>query len=536
MADRSLAFFTTIANKQSNPDPKTGLSTSSHTVQYDIKKYDKTDPLKGSTSESKTVNYNLVNSGQTDGQFINYQGNSATNNFTAFTSNPELESDIKLSSIIEWTQKHHPSMKLKAEHFAYLKDFGVYPANRLIVLRRFADGVPHDLFNCSTKPTNTMVTYYNLEKSPFTISFNEEWDHFSDSIMTLLQDVVGIKFDDLPGIGGIIKAAGAAAPSNLQQTVIEAIGQKLGLVSSGDAIYGDPNIIYEAAIRKSDSEGVHSGLKSTFSMTFETTYVFREINGVDAKTMMLDILSNAVHMGTSNGRFLLTHNANEKLSKIINAMQSGDVDALLNDIIDAISDIVVKSGELLSNIMSNVVKDVTAAVQGDTKPIVDDILNGVNSIIRNRFSRYKWKLRGAIGAMTGQHTAPWHITIGNPKHPWLTVGNLIVKTVNLDFGGELSYNDMPTELTVKITLEQGRTMGAQELTSIFNNGKGRIYDTPEKIQTLKVPNDQQITFNDSSTKNDQSQNVTNTQVDTDKQNDIPNTSQFSLNNTADTTI
>lgn len=533
MADRSLAFFTTLANKTTSVDPTTGLNTNQHTVQYDIKKYDQTDPLKPGTSESKTVNYNLVQSLQAEGQFINYQGNSATNNFTPTTAYPELDSDIKLSSIIEWTKKNHPSMVVSYANFTYLKDFGVYPANRLMILRRFTDGVPHDLFNCTTIPLNTMCTYYSLEKSPFTFTCNEEWTPFSSSIMTLLQDVVGIKFDSIPVIGGIINAATTAAPSNLQQTVIEAIGQKLGLTSSGDALYGDPNIIYEAAIRKADSEGISSGLSSSITLNFETTYIFREINGVDAKAEMLDIIANAIHMGTSNARFILTHNANDKLNKIMTAMSSGDITDLLKTILEAISDTFNKSAKLLKNVADTAIKDGAEALKGNSKPLIDDILSTANYIIKNRFSRYKWQLRGAVGALTGQHTAPWHITIGNPKCPWFTIGNLVISSVNLDFGGELSYVDIPTEVTVKIQLKSGRNMGAEELTSLFNNGKGRIYDTPEKIQILKVPNNQLSTFNDTPQSNNgnQDQNISNAPVDTNTKNNITNTSNFMLNNT-----
>lgn len=538
MSDRSLSFFVTIANQQNNPDSQTGMSTSSHEVQYNIKKYDPNNPLKGTTSENKTTNYTVVNSLQSEGEFINYVGNSSTNNYIAYTPNPEHESDIKLSSIIEWTQQEHPSMKLNIFHFAYLKDFRTYPANRLMILRRYNDGVPHDLFNCSVKPINTMVSYYSLEEPPFKIGFSEEWTDFTSSIMELLEDVIGIKFNSVPGIGKIIEAAQNVTPSNLQQTVIEAIGQKLGLISKGEAIYGDPNIIYQAKIRKADGENMQkSGLKTDIKINFKTTYVLREIKGIDAKVAMLDIIANAVSMGTSNARFILTHNGNDKLNKIISAMQNGNVDALLDEIIEGISDIVSKSTELLSDLISSIATDVSQAAQGNTAPIVSDVLAVAGKIIKNRFSRYKWQLRGAIGALSGQHTAPWHITIGNPKFPWFTCGNLVVDNVNLDFGGELAYNDMPTELTVTIGLSNGRPLGAQEITSLFNNGKGRIYDTPDKIQTLKVPQDQQLQFNDSgavdpsitetNAPTDTTEDVSNSPTDTDSTQQVENSSDFS---------
>jgi hypothetical protein len=71
---------------------------------------------------------------------------------------------IKLSSIIDWTQKNHEAMRLNVFHFAYLKDFGVYPANRLMVLRRFNGPVPDDIFSCLKKLKSTKD--YNINKIP----------------------------------------------------------------------------------------------------------------------------------------------------------------------------------------------------------------------------------------------------------------------------------------------------------------------------------------------------------------------------------
>ena len=67
------------------------------------------------------------------------------------------------------------------------------------------------------------------------------------------------------------------------------------------------------------------------------------------------------------------------------------------------------------------------------------------SLLKSRYQRYKWQLRGAVGAMTGYATAPWHITLGNPMYPWFSCGNMIVDGVELEAGGELGYEDMFTE-------------------------------------------------------------------------------------------
>lgn len=537
--DRSLQFFLNGPNPQTQPDSKTGLSTSTTEVQFDVTTYDPNDPNTATNNEKRNINYTLVNSLQSEGQFINYLGNSATNDFRPITQNPEHESDIKLSNIIQWSQENKPALKLNAFQFAYLKNFNTYPANRLMILRRFPEAVPHDIFNTQVKATNTMVSYYDLEKSPFTLGFNEEWERFDKSIMELIQDVIGIKFDSIPVVGDVFKAAQNATPSNLQQELLAGIGKRLGLVTTGDNLYGDPNVIYKAAIRTADGENVSTGLNSTINIDFETTYVMLEANGVDAKAAMLDIIANAIHMGTSNARFILTHNASDGLNEIIREMEQGNVEGLLSNILEGLSEAISGVTDILKDLIGST--SPSGNPTAPTSSFGDRLGELASQILRNRFSRYKWQMRGAIGALSGMHTAPWHISIGNPKCPWFTCGNLIVKSVNLDFGGELGYNDMPTEVKVTIKLESGRPLGANEIASLFNNGRGRIYDTPEKLQKIYVPtgqayklngneNTESPTNNQKNKSNISNQNLSNDVSDNDLANNVPNTSDFSLNN------
>lgn len=497
--DRSLLFFLSGPNPQKNRDSRTGLSTSDTSVQFDVTKYDPNNP-RNTTTEQKTVNFTLVNSLQNEDQFMNYLGNSSTNDFRPVSFNPEHESDIKLSNIIQWTQDKKPALKLTAFHFAFLKNFNTYPANRIVALRRFREAVPHDIMNVQAKPLNTMISYYDMEK-PFTFDFNEVWEDFNKGLYELVQDVIGIKFNNVGGSGSwvsdAIKGLEAASVSNLEQYLLQSVGHKLGLITTGDNLFGDPNVIYQAKIRRANGEDIEnnsSGLECNFRYQFETTYVMLETNNIDARAAMLDIIANAVHMGTSNSRFILTHNASDGLSAIIKEMERGNVEGLLSKVLDGLIEGMKKVGEGLSELLgafkpiNNEQGETTLA--GVAQGVSNGIEQVVSGILRDRFSRYRWQMRGAIGALSGMHTAPWHLTIGNPKAPWFTIGNLVVTKVDLSFNGEMGYNDMPTELTVKISLENGRPMGANEITSLFNNGRGRIYDTPEKIQKIYIPNTQ----------------------------------------------
>ena len=485
--DRSLQFFVSIYNLPTPTDNLTGLKTTDYTVTYDINKYDPKDSLAGNTIESKDVTYNVVQSLQSDGQFINYLGNSTTNDYRPYQVNPEHESDISLASIIDWTQKNFPAMKLNYANLAYHKDVKVYPANRLMVLRRFPGAVNDNLFNTEISPLHTMCTFYDFDNLPLKITFNEKWEQFSGSFLDVLSDVIGIHVDQIPGVGGAINMG---ASSNLAQDIFTKIAQKLNIVSEGGMPYGDPNIVYDAAVRTADGEKLKSGLANSITVTFNATYILSEINGIDAKAAMLDLIGTATAMGSSNSRFYITGAGANVLSNLMTQMEQGNVDGLFSEMVEALSDIIKEAAKKLVDGAKKLASD--AKTDGALNAVIGTLKDIGSTLLKQRYSRYKWRMQGVLGALSGMSTAPWHITMGNPKFPWFTIGNLYIESATLDFGGELAYNDMFTELKVSYTFKNGRPLGANEIQSLFNSGRGRIYDTPDKIQSLYIPKDATI--------------------------------------------
>lgn len=536
--DKSLKFFIG-ASTPNNPDSKTGLGTQQIEGTVNINYYSATDPTQIVNSESKKYSFNAVLSDQNEGQYINYLGNSQTNEYEPMLIDNEQISDISLSSIIQWS-RNYPAMRLLPKQFAYLKNFGSYPANRFIILRRFGGPAPHNLFKSKKmKPISTLVGYYDFENIPVKISFNEKWTQFDGTFLEVIQDIVGIKFDTIPGVGEVFSKVGQ---SPLGQDLMYLIGQKLGIISGGSMPYGDPNLIHDAAIRDVSGEGLSTGLESNIEIEFETTFTMNEILGIDAKAAMLDIIANITKMGTSNARFLTGNNAS--LNKLFSDLKNGNVQGLVDAFIGALTDTVA----LLSDKLTKTAEQVKSLSDKDKGNIAVDVataafdllLEAGEAVVKNRFSRYKWKMIGAVSAMTGSHTAPWHISIGNPKFPWFVAGNLVAESTEIIPSGELGYNDMFTEVTVKMKLRSGRAMGGSEIQTMFNSGVGRIYDTPQKIQTLNViegsivnvpDNGQGITVTPPpSSVNDQR----NGDVDPSDLNKNPEgtTSSFSLNNEA----
>lgn len=527
--DRSLKFFlASTTNKISkNPDPQTGLETEIVERQTHVSKYGK-NPDDIISNELYKENVKHVKSAFSR-YFVNYLGNSSNNGYNPAVQIPE-ENDISLSSIINWSQKL-PAIRLRPQDFVYLKNFRSYPANRLIVLRRFNNGIGNDLFSSTSMAKSTLVSYIKEDEMPFTIDFNEEWEQVGSDLtfLDLLQDVIGIKFDTIVDSNSAISRF---ARTPLAQDLFLKLIEKMGITAakSNNPHYnpfGDPDLIYEASTRKVDGEKLSSGLQSKININFEATYLFQEINGVDAKAAMLDIIGNILEMGTSREVFFLGKDGQEMLQSF---MDAGDgkksLDEVFTKLKDGLTEVFVSIIHKLSYIGNQIVdaaenSESASEVVSSTKDIfLEELESLFYSAFHTRYARYRWKFKGLMGAMAGTNTAPWHVTIGNPKAPWLTCGNMVVKKVELIPNTTLGYNDFFTELTVKIQLESGRSMGSDGLSKIFNNGRGRIYLEQSQLKKILISKDVNIA--------DTNKNKTNLTGNNNQNNDnISNSSNFS---------
>ena len=72
-----------------------------------------------------------------------------------YTSNNNPYLDL----LKETNESTSPAMKLKSSDLAYLRDIGVMPINRLMILRRFGEGkvVPVDISDFPARPISTVI-------------------------------------------------------------------------------------------------------------------------------------------------------------------------------------------------------------------------------------------------------------------------------------------------------------------------------------------------------------------------------------------
>jgi len=84
----------------------------------------------------------------------------------------------------------------------------------------------------------------------------------------------------------------------------------------------------------------------------------------------------------------------------------------------------------------------------------------------------------------------WHVTVGHPMNPIMTMGNLICTGVDVTFPEDtLSYGDFPTAIKAVVKLKPAMPRDRAGIEMMFNHGRKRIY----MPAVVKVVKDQKMT-------------------------------------------
>ena len=453
--------------------------------------------------------------------------------------------DVSTTNVIDRLDglKH---LSLNYADFAYLKSFGVYPNNRLVVARRYPKPVVDDLYSQSVDkvgyPISTVIGYLpDGDEDIIKLNFNEEWEAAEVSFVEILNQVgedFGMKGQFklgsiLEGAVNVLPLPGASLL--LQRKIMAKLGlfgdnvifketEKNGVrkgafyvkTDKGDVELsdvstipqGDPNLIKEAMNRSLIGENsTGAGVKCKVSVTLKTTYEQKFINGVDPSKVFMDILNNCLSMGTSPATFYLGKQV-DKANRLADYLEKfmNDPFTKIKEFIESMIDAFSSQIDALDKKMKNAGEaDEDKNNKDDKEKTLSDVLKGaiqsipdyVKDFIR---AKYKVKFMGIINALTGGPSTPWHITIGNPLRPIFCSGDMLCTSVDVNFGPQLSFNDLPTYIEVTVTLTSARNLGLQEIFAKFNTGGIRVTEgSLEGIYTSGEP----ITFwnNDDFTKN-----------------------------------
>ena len=99
--------------------------------------------------------------------------------------------------------------------------------------------------------------------------------------------------------------------------------------------------------------------------------------------------------------------------------------------------------------------------------------NGVQGMIKNGLGRPAVYALDSL--LTGDNVGLWHLTIGNPRNPIMSIGNLIIDKSEITQSGPLGLDDFPTDLMVSVSLKHGRPRDSAEIQKMYTKGSGPIY-------------------------------------------------------------
>lgn len=410
--------------------------------------------------------------------------------------------------------------QLRPSDFVYLKNLGVYPNNRLVVVRRFASPIGD---NIMTKKTSselsslaTLITWVPEDQDFLNITFGEKWTEAEADFTAILNELgKDVGLDNLGS--GLAGGANLLPMQGFTEIFQRMFLQKIGLMDgNANKIIpsGDPNLIKTAKRRTLigyDAAG--SGLSCTVSFPLVFEYEMKYISGIDPTIVWMDLISMITRFGTSNSdTYGLSKTAGSKFKGWLNNPES-----LLKEIIDGVQgalnnmkvEVSEKIQENIDKMVEKFVPDTsgtsgTAGTAGTAEEqktekrkelenqktefidnFTEEVQKLINSGLAAEIKKYRIKIIGVINSLTGLSSTPWHITIGNPLRPIFCSGDMYTQDVTLKLGPTLAFNDLPSNITVSFNLSNARPWGMQEIMAKFNTGYLRTIDTQKTYYEAK---------------------------------------------------
>lgn len=235
--------------------------------------------------------------------------------------------------------------------------------------------------------------------------------------------------------------------------------------------YGPVDVIAKTHIRKDGSEG---GLlfEQSISLTFD--YELRSYDGINGRAALLDLLGNILSVTYTNGNFWGGQIRNAGMAQsnifanlpIFNLNGHEDYNQIKDKFMDSLSDVgkAMNNGQPIGGI-SDVISMIKNMASNIGKVLLGGVMNALGRPVK----------QGLNSLLSSDPVGLWHLTIGNPKHPIMSMGNMILTDVEIQHYGPLGLDDFPTGLKVKVTLTHGMPRDKMRIEHMYGLGDNRIY-------------------------------------------------------------
>jgi hypothetical protein len=387
-----------------------------------------------------------------------------------------VEREPTAANIIRWAQSGSAvCMDYAWPDFLWCKNYGMIPNNYMVTLRRFAIPAMDDLTDNLRNPSpdiGRMITWVDGENNTWESvglkwSHKLEWSELTSEIQTVnVSQQAGNEGGAFGGmVGNIIKAASwATQPGSNEAALGNPNRSSFNPWDDKNKTYGAVDIIKKMIIR-----GKGLDFEQAFTLKFE--YELRSIDGINPRIAMIDLLSNVMHCTMNRGSFWggevkYTGGDPRRIkpigdtSKLAKGDYAGYMTSLGEGIMGRLDALTGGAGLSLEGI-SNAAKNIGGSI------VANVIGQGLDKMGRPG-------VQGVNSLLTGEDTGEWHVTVGNPANPIISVGNLILEKTDIQFGGSLGIDDFPTSLTVICTLKAARPRDRTDILAMFHKN-GRTY-------------------------------------------------------------
>lgn len=240
-------------------------------------------------------------------------------------------------------------------------------------------------------------------------------------------------------------------------------------------VYGNADVISKTHKRRDADKG---GLEfnQEFSLTFD--YELRSYDGINGRAAFLDLIANILAVTYTNGKFWggeyrgsgqsqLNAFTNLPIYNMLspNSSEPFTFSNLINSTIDSVNQI----GKQFSRRADGSEGNLLDAIKNIASNIGKSLLGGtLNALGRP----HKQALNSLLSPAP---VGLWHVTIGNPKHPIMSMGNMILEGTDIEHYGPLGFDDFPTGIKVTIKLKHAKPRDAAGIENMYYMGDYRIY-------------------------------------------------------------
>ena len=210
-----------------------------------------------------------------------------------------------------------------------------------------------------------------------------------------------------------------------------------------------------------------------FNLVFE--YELKAYNGINPRQAMLDLLASILSVTYTTGGFWKGgyKGGGARQSSMFSNMNIFKCNGTFTDFMDAL-------GKDIHNGTEAWAKKVKSS--GGLIETAKEILNMVGGMLiggllnkLGRPARYF-----APSLISDAPVGLWHITMGNPHHPIMVMGNMILTNTEIEHSGPLGLDDFPTNLKVTMQFKRGKPRDQYGIENLYMGGEDRIYTSMDK--------------------------------------------------------